>query len=186
MHSSLCALHLSAHSHIYNNLKAANTSSGILSIQGAIVSQTATQTIAGADETAPRRRITLLFFCPPVCCSSNSLCHRSTSSRCDGSIVDVSHALCRSIRMTVCQPFHHHVVKKSSATALYRPTHVHILKQSTGTVNNVHCVYDWMSVFYDGRIIPKTLTALYQTKCGIFFCCIEKEGKCIFFKGTEV
>ncbi len=91
---------------------------------------------------APRSRITLLFFCPPVCCSSTSLCHRSTSSRCDGSIVDVSHAFRRCIRMTVCQPFHHHTVKNSSATPLYRPTHVHILKQSTGTVNNVHCIND--------------------------------------------
>ncbi len=180
VHLSPCALHLSAHSHTYNNLKAANTSSGVLSIQEAIVSQTATQTIAGADEMTPRRRITLLFFCPLVFCSSNSLCHRSTSSRCDGSIVDVSHALCCSIRMTVCQPYHHHTVINSSATALYQPTHVHILKQSTGTVNNVHCLYDWMSVFYDVRRIPKTLTALYQTKCGIFFL-LYRKGRKVYF-----
>lgn len=70
----MCALHLSAHSHIYNNLKAANTSSGVLSTQEAIVSQTATQTIAGADETGPSEdNHSSVFFVflsvavPPVC-----------------------------------------------------------------------------------------------------------------------
>lgn len=43
-----------------------------------------------------------------LCCSSTSLCHQSTSSRCDGSSVDVSHALhCTtcSIRMKVYRSY---------------------------------------------------------------------------------
>lgn len=56
------------------------------------------------------------FFCPPVCCSSTSLCHLSTSLRCDGSFVDVSCTIPR-IRMTVYRPFHHNTVKNPHGAA---------------------------------------------------------------------
>lgn len=185
MHSSPCVLHLSAHSHIYNNLKLQIHPAAFYPSSKPSCPRVPHKRLQALMKRATLRRITLLFFCP-VCCSSTSLCHRSTSSRCDGSIVDISHALRRSIRMTVCQPFHHPTVKNSSDTPLCRPTLIHILKPSIGTVNNVHCAYDWMSIFYVGWRIPKTLTAIYQTKPGFFFLLYRKGRKVYFCNGTEV